>query len=114
MNAPLAANHISHRRPVASKCANEELGATMALVRCDECGGAVSDRAIACPRCGAPVPQERMRWKTVALLFACVAALLTVIGWGLIQSVRERQAGSSSLCDFAAKSPRPFSGCPAR
>lgn len=27
----------------------------MALVTCTECGNAVSDKAVACPKCGAPV-----------------------------------------------------------
>lgn len=30
----------------------------MALVKCGECGNEVSDRAAACPKCGAPVTQE--------------------------------------------------------
>ncbi|MBH1873536.1 zinc ribbon domain-containing protein [Stenotrophomonas maltophilia] len=28
----------------------------MALIKCAECGNAVSDKATACPQCGAPVP----------------------------------------------------------
>lgn len=30
----------------------------MALIKCNECGNQVSDQAVACPKCGAPVKQE--------------------------------------------------------
>lgn len=32
----------------------------MAMVRCSECGESISDRANACPRCGAPGPRAPM------------------------------------------------------
>jgi hypothetical protein len=31
----------------------------MALIRCTECGNEMSDRAVACPRCGAPAGGAR-------------------------------------------------------
>lgn len=30
----------------------------MALIKCPECGREISDKAIACPNCGSPVPQK--------------------------------------------------------
>lgn len=30
----------------------------MALIKCDDCGREVSDRASTCPQCGAPVAQQ--------------------------------------------------------
>ncbi|MFI4940353.1 MAG: zinc ribbon domain-containing protein, partial [Burkholderiales bacterium] len=27
----------------------------MALINCDECGNQVSDKAVACPKCGNPI-----------------------------------------------------------
>src|SRR5262245_18696764 len=38
----------------ATGVASHEGGNPMAMVRCSECGETISDRAIACPRCGAP------------------------------------------------------------
>lgn len=48
----------------------------MALVKCGECGGLVSDKAVACPDCGAPVGsgllgqklEEAMEAKTAKLV----------------------------------------------
>ncbi len=38
----------------------------MALIKCTECGGTVSDKATTCPHCGAPVevPQEESTYET--------------------------------------------------
>ncbi len=33
----------------------------MALIKCDECGKQVSDKASACPHCGAPVEKEKTK-----------------------------------------------------
>ena len=33
----------------------------MALVKCSECGAKVSDKAAACPQCGAPVDPASMQ-----------------------------------------------------
>lgn len=34
----------------------------MALIACSECNQKVSDRATACPHCGAPVDAQRKKW----------------------------------------------------
>ncbi len=44
----------------------------MALTKCDECGGQVSDRALSCPHCGAP------RRRAPAVAAAIVAAILAL------------------------------------
>ena len=47
----------------------------MALIKCRECGGQVSLKASACPKCGEPPPSpEELREKTKN----------TLIGWGAI------------------------------
>jgi hypothetical protein len=33
---------------------------TMALIRCDECGAQISDRANTCPKCGNPIAEIRL------------------------------------------------------
>jgi DNA-directed RNA polymerase subunit RPC12/RpoP len=51
----------------------------MALIKCHECGNQVSDNAVACPKCGAPVMVHlRRRQKAylirlgISLLFAAI------------------------------------------
>ena len=49
----------------------------MALIPCNECGKSISDKAVACPQCGAPtgrgttpaMPFRGYRWRTKAELF---------------------------------------------
>lgn len=59
----------------------------MALVVCTECGNAVSDRAAACPKCGAPVSAwakyvpEKSHWLR-NLLIGGGALLFLFIVWG--------------------------------
>lgn len=54
----------------------------MALVKCAECGNQISDKASACPKCGAPmarpvtIEQTGKRHKTIQL----IGVLLIVIG----------------------------------
>lgn len=31
----------------------------MALIKCEECGKEISDRAVACPNCGCPVEHKK-------------------------------------------------------
>jgi hypothetical protein len=48
----------------------------MALIKCEECGGQLSDRAVQCPACGAPqrmpVPPQR---RTIAVIFGVVCLI---------------------------------------
>ena len=37
----------------------------MALIKCDECGRAVSDRAFSCPSCGNPFREPKAKNKMV-------------------------------------------------
>lgn len=34
----------------------------MGLIKCEECGKEISDKAIACPNCGAPTPPPELTW----------------------------------------------------
>lgn len=61
----------------------------MALIKCDECGGQMSDRALRCPHCGAPA---RMSSRAiVAVLLGVTAAVLG--GLLAVSSVRS-EAGA--------------------
>lgn len=59
----------------------------MALVTCTECGNAVSDKAAACPKCGAPVSSaakyvpEPSHWLRNTVIVVVVLGAL-FIGWG--------------------------------
>ena len=57
----------------------------MALTKCNECGGQLSDRAMACPHCGAPA--RRQRRVVAAAMLAVVASL--AVGLMTATSVRE-------------------------
>jgi len=57
----------------------------MALIKCTECGKEVSDKAAACPGCGAPPPlrslvPDQPGSTTVAASLAWVAIALAVVG----------------------------------
>jgi hypothetical protein len=58
----------------------------MALMKCEECGGQLSDRAMICPHCGAPA-RRPSRLIVAAVLGALVAAGLA--GLMMARSVRE-------------------------
>jgi predicted nucleic acid-binding Zn ribbon protein len=60
----------------------------MALIKCHECGGQVSDHARTCPQCGAPVIATIKRRQKAALIDLAVrlavAAIIGVTLWILI------------------------------
>jgi DNA-directed RNA polymerase subunit RPC12/RpoP len=58
----------------------------MALIKCHECGNQVSDNAVACPECGAPVMVRlRRRQKAylirlgISLLFAAIVIFFSFL-----------------------------------
>ena len=52
----------------------------MALTKCDECGGQLSDRAVSCPHCGAPVQRRGRRVAALlGVVFAALAASLLTL-----------------------------------
>ena len=52
----------------------------MALINCHECGNQVSDNAVACPKCGAPVlVRIRRRRKTRLILLAIELVFVAVV-----------------------------------
>jgi uncharacterized OB-fold protein len=61
----------------------------MALIKCHECGGQVSDYAHACPHCGAPPAAAIMPpWKAVVMSLAIRLVLglgLGMLAWLAIQ-----------------------------
>jgi hypothetical protein len=93
---------MSHRclsRPAARRCHGEP---RMSLIRCTECGNQVSDRAAACPKCGAPtgpatveasffsVPQRPQR-KTHPVTWAVFFVLVGIVVWSSIKSYHQSQ-----------------------
>ena len=83
----------------------------MALIKCRECGQLISDRAVVCPKCGAP--QTTPRWqpqeadptptiyvqeekKSNAWLFIVVALLVAVIGGLAYWIFNESQMGDGT------------------
>lgn len=77
----------------------------MALTNCKECNAEISTLAKACPKCGAPVPQEpKTRWWLVVLMiavggFIAFAMLLPDDGSG-----RDRSAIQLCWSDYERKS----------
>ena len=74
----------------------------MALIKCEECGSEVSDKAVACPKCGAPIAElsdepilvdtvGRQRWehnikegdKGILALIAAIAIVAMSVWIGL-------------------------------
>ncbi len=57
----------------------------MALLECEECGGDVSSRALACPQCGCPPPgakpkkRQRKRSRTPAIVLMAFVALAVLL-----------------------------------
>jgi tetratricopeptide (TPR) repeat protein len=63
----------------------------MALIQCNECNEQVSDEAVACPHCGAPIKdgtkKKPKKWHERTSVTFCVAAGLIVIGFGFIHVI---------------------------
>jgi tetratricopeptide (TPR) repeat protein len=63
----------------------------MALIKCKECNEQVSDKAAACPHCGAPVKsgmkKKPKKWHERTSVTLCVAAGLIVAGFGFIHII---------------------------
>lgn len=60
----------------------------MALIKCHECSGQVSDHARTCPHCGAPVIatiKRRQKAARVALIIQLVSVLIfAIIAWFVV------------------------------
>lgn len=87
----------------------------MALIRCSECGRAVSDQAAACIGCGAPLPSSTNSAFTIAplrskspaltrvqLRWRMLLAALTFIGGLLLTMHVDRQGGNRITATLAA------------
>jgi tetratricopeptide (TPR) repeat protein len=63
----------------------------MALIKCKGCNGQVSDKAEACPHCGAPVKdgtaKKPKKWHERTSVTLCVAAGLIIVGLGFIHII---------------------------
>lgn len=79
----------------------------MALIKCTECGRDLSDKAAACPGCGAPIPSSsdevragpnavkagfasRTQWLILCLIVAATVVLALAFGPGLAERARSR------------------------
>ena len=63
----------------------------MVLIACSECGKSVSDRAVACPHCGNPTPND-----------ADISSLSTFSTWPLTPEEALKQANADLKKEFAA------------
>lgn len=73
----------------------------MALIKCKECGGQVSDTAQNCPHCGAKVPR-----KTKLLHKVFAGLVLLVVLFGVVVSNSGGPAPASAHAPKAAKDPQ--------
>jgi predicted nucleic acid-binding Zn ribbon protein len=55
----------------------------MALIKCHECGGQISDQAQTCPHCGAPAIAPRRR-KRKAAWFDFIIRLLFILAFAVM------------------------------
>lgn len=74
----------------------------MALINCPECGKEISDKAKACPRCGAPAKvlesPEKAEKKTSALkVFIVIAITIAVIGGCVVAGIYQQQQEEKRL-----------------
>ncbi len=59
----------------------------MALIKCKECGGAISKKAISCPKCGFPIKKETSMF-TLILARAFAVIFIVVIFKGAVNQPR--------------------------
>ncbi len=50
----------------------------MALTKCNECGTDISDKATACPKCGAPASKPKKKTGLLTWIFAAVIAFVAI------------------------------------
>jgi hypothetical protein len=85
----------------------------MALIDCQECGKQISDKASACPNCGAPVsaassqaapviPKKQGSSPTTKVLGVIVLAMLLFVLWGMWRSVTNDKAAPPTAGLFGA------------
>jgi predicted nucleic acid-binding Zn ribbon protein len=53
----------------------------MALINCHGCGNPVSDNAVACPNCGAPVIERNRRAPRTLLIYLGISFISFAIYW---------------------------------
>ena len=70
----------------------------MAMIKCDECGAKVSDKAFTCPHCGALVGRKKQK----RLKFPVIPVLGLAISLGLILVVSSLLTGSGISLDSIA------------
>lgn len=51
----------------------------MALINCEECGKEISDKAISCPHCGAPLIDKKKKQSRLPYNLQLIAPLLILI-----------------------------------
>lgn len=52
----------------------------MAIIKCEECGAEISDKAKVCPKCGAPIREEERNEEIYILVLMVVGAILFFVG----------------------------------
>ena len=56
----------------------------MAIIKCEECGAEISDKAKVCPKCGAPIREEERNEEIYILILIGVGAILFFVGLYLL------------------------------
>jgi predicted nucleic acid-binding Zn ribbon protein len=66
----------------------------MALIKCHECGGQISDHARTCPKCGAPVIATIKRRRKAGLIDwgirLAVAAVIVITLWIMLHRLKKQ------------------------
>jgi uncharacterized paraquat-inducible protein A len=66
----------------------------MALIKCHECDNSVSDRANACPKCGAPVIARLQRRRKANLIQLAISLIfLAIVIFFVMRLINKLKAG---------------------
>lgn len=71
----------------------------MALIPCPECNAQVSDKAIACPSCGAAPPRPSEPPKSRAWLYALIGVPVIFLVWAMIRTPDPDEIARSNARD---------------
>ncbi len=53
----------------------------MALIKCSECGKSISDKAKACPKCGAPINKEFNTYALAGFILSLISMIINIVSF---------------------------------